>query len=266
MGERLKGRVALITGIGSAGPGWGNGKAIATLFAREGASIFGCDLRIVAAEEAREIIISEGGSCTIWQVDVSHGDQVEEMVQACMDVYGTVDILVNNVGIIEVGGPVELSEECWDQIMAVNVKSVFLTCKYCLPIMEKNEHGAIVNVSSIAALRFTGYPSCAYNASKGAVNQLTKNVAIQYAAKGIRANCVLPGLMNTPMIQEPLKRTYADGDIHKMIDIRNQQCPTGKMGDAWDVAHAALFLASDESNYINGANIVVDGGLINKFA
>ena len=174
MGERLKGKVALITGIGSAGPGWGNGKAIAALFAREGASIFGCDLRIAAAEGTREIITSEGGSCTVRQVDVSHGGQVEEMVQACMEIYGTVDILINNVGIVEVGGPVELSEESWDRIMAVNVKSVFLTCKYCLPIMEKNEHGAIVNISSIAALRFTGYPSCAYNASKGAVNQLTK--------------------------------------------------------------------------------------------
>ncbi len=266
MGERLKGKVALVTGIGSAGPGWGNGKATATLFAREGASVFGCDLRLAAAEETKEIITSEGGTCTVSQVDVSHSDQVEAMVQQCIETYGTVDILLNNVGIVEVGGPVELSEESWDRIMAVNVKSVFLTCKYCLPIMEKNGYGAIVNISSIGALRFTGYPSCAYNASKGAINALTQNVAIQYAAKGIRANCVLPGLMNTPMIQEPLKKTYADGDIDRMIDIRNQQCPTGKMGDGWDVAHAALFLASAEAKYINGENLVVDGGLINKFA
>jgi NAD(P)-dependent dehydrogenase (short-subunit alcohol dehydrogenase family) len=266
MGERLKGKVALVTGIGSAGPGWGNGKATAALFAREGATIFGCDLRLAAAEETKAVIIAEGGTCAVRQVDVSRADQVAAMVQQCLEVYGTIDIVVNNVGIVEVGGPVELSEESWDRIMAVNVKSVFLTCKFCLPVMEKNGHGAIVNVSSIAALRYTGYPSCAYNASKGAVNQLTQNVAIQYAGKGIRANCILPGLMNTPMIQEPLKKTYADGDIEKMIDIRDQQCPTGKMGDGWDVANAALFLASDEAKYINGENLVVDGGIICKFS
>jgi len=266
MGEKLKGKVALVTGVGSAGSGWGNGKAAAVLFAREGASIFGCDLRLEAAEETKDIIVSEGGQCAISQVDVSRSDQVATLIQQCQEKFGTVDILVNNVGIVEVGGPIELSEESWDRIMAVNVKSVFLTCKYCLPIMEKNGQGVIVNVSSIAALRFTGYPSCAYNASKGAVNQLTQNIAIQYAAKGIRANCVLPGLMNTPMIQEPLKKTYAEGDIKKMIDIRDQQCPTGKMGDGWDVAHASLFLASDEAKYINGANLVVDGGITCKFS
>ena len=150
--------------------------------------------------------------------------------------------------------------------MAVNVKSVFLTCKYCLPIMVEQGAGSIVNISSIASLRYTGYPSCAYNASKGAVNQLTQNVAVQYADKGIRANCVLPGLMNTPMIQEPLKKTYSDGDIDKMIAIRDKQCPTGKMGNAWDIARAALFLASDEATYITGENLVVDGGITSKFS
>ena len=115
-------------------------------------------------------------------------------------------------------------------------------------------------------MRFLGYPSVSYNASKGAINQLTQNVALQYAAKGIRANCVLPGFMNTPMIREPLKKTYADGDIEKMIEIRNQQCPTKKMGDAWDVAYAALFLASDEAKYITGTGIVVDGGITAKFS
>jgi len=266
MEGRLKGKIALVTGIGSAGDGWGNGKATAVLFAREGATIFGCDLRLEAAQETKDIIENEGGTCVVRQVDVSNAEQVETMVQQCITENGTVDILVNNVGIVEVGGPVELSEKSWDRIMAVNVKSVFLTCKYCLPVMEKKGYGAIVNISSIAALRFTGYPSCAYNASKGAVNQLTQNIAIQYASKGIRANCVLPGLMNTPMIQEPLKRTYANGDISKMIEIRDRQCPSGKMGDGWDVAYAALFLASNEAKYINGENLVVDGGITCKFS
>ena len=266
MGNRLKDKVALITGAGSVGPGWGNGKAIAVLFAREGARVYGADINPAAAEDTKSIIGKEGGKCEVQQADVSDSKQVGSLVGRCMETYGTIDILVNNVGIVEVGGPVELSEESWDRIMAVNVKSVFLTCKHCLPIMEQKGSGAIVNISSIAALRFTGYPSCAYNASKGAVNQLTQNVAIQYAGKGIRANCILPGLMNTPMIQEPLKKTYADGDIDKMIAIRDKQCPTGKMGNAWDIAHAALFLASDEAKYITGENLVVDGGITAKFS
>jgi NAD(P)-dependent dehydrogenase (short-subunit alcohol dehydrogenase family) len=256
----------MITGIGSVGPGWGNGKAIAVLFAREGARIYGADINPAAAEDTKRIIEDEGGICEIQQADVSDDGHVESLVGRCIEIYGTIDILVNNVGIVEVGGPVELSVESWDRIMAVNVKSVFLTLKYCLPVMEQKGSGAVVNISSIASLRFTGYPSCAYNASKGAVNQLTQNVAIQYADKGIRANCVLPGLMNTPMIQAPLKKTYSDGDIDKMIQIRDKQCPTGKMGDAWDIARAALFLASDEANYITGANLVVDGGITSKFS
>lgn len=266
MGERLKEKVALITGVGSTGPGWGNGKAIAVLFAREGASIFGCDLKLKSAEETKKIIDSEGGNCFAVEADVANSHQVQSMVRQCVEKFGRVDILVNNVGIVEVGGPVELSEEDWDRIIAVNLKSVYLTCKYCLPIMEANGRGAIVNISSIGALRYTGHPMCAYSASKGAINQLSQNVALQYASKGIRSNCVLPGLMNTPMIQEPLKQTYADGNIEKMIKIRDSQCPTGKMGDAWDVASAALFLASDEAKYITGENLVVDGGIICKFS
>jgi len=266
MGKRLEDKVALITGVGSVGPGWGNGKAIAVLFAGEGARVYGADMNLAAAEDTKSIIGKEGGKCEVHQADVSDSKQVGNLVDRCVETYGTIDILVNNVGIVKVGGPVELSEESWDRIMAVNVKSVFLTCKHCLPIMEQKGSGVIVNISSIAALRFTGYPSCAYNASKGAVNQLTQNVAIQYAGRGIRANCILPGLMNTPMIQEPLKKTYADGDIDKMIAIRDKQCPTGKMGNAWNIARAALFLASHEAEYITGENLVVDGGITAKFS
>jgi len=266
MGNKLEGKVALVIGAGAVGPGWGNGKATAVLFAREGAKVFAVDINLSAAEETREIIKNEGGVCKAYQADVTRSEQVKAMIDECMSIFGRIDILQNNVGIVEVGGPVELSEQSWDKIMSINVKSVFLTCKYCLPIMEKQGSGAIVNVSSIASLRFTGYPSCAYNASKGAVNQLTQNVAIQYASKGVRANCVLPGLMNTPMIREPLKKQYADGNIDKMIEIRDKQCPTGKMGDGWDVAYASLFLASDESRYITGMNLVVDGGITCKFS
>jgi NAD(P)-dependent dehydrogenase (short-subunit alcohol dehydrogenase family) len=266
MGDRLKEKVAIVTGAGSVGPGWGNGKAIAVLFAREGARVLALDINLAAAEETRAIIQKEGGECTIQRADVTKSEQVKAAVETCIQTYGRVDILVNNVGIVEVGGPLELSEENWDKVINVNLKSVFLTCKYTLPHMVAQGSGAIVNISSIAAIRFTGYPSASYNASKGAINQLTQNVAVQYAEKGIRANCVLPGLMNTPMIVEPLKRFYSEGDIEKMIKIRDAQVPMKKMGDAWDTAYAALFLASDEARYITGAQLVVDGGITCKFA
>jgi len=266
MGKRLQDKVAIVTGAGSIGPGWGNGKATAVLFAREGAKVFAVDLNRAAAEETKGLIDQEGGLCTVHQADVTKSAEVKAFVERCLEIYGRVDVLLNNVGIVESGGPVEISEENWDRLIDINLKSMFLTCKYCLPVMEKQGSGAIVNISSIGALRFLGYPCVSYNASKGAVNQLTQNIAVQYAAKGIRANCVLPGLMNTPMIREPLKKFYAGGDIDKMIEIRNQQCPMKKMGDAWDVAYAAIFLASDEAKYITGANLVVDGGITCKFS
>jgi len=265
MGERLKDRVAIVTGAGSVGPGWGNGKATAVLFAREGAKVFAVDINPAAAEETKAIIDSEGGTCTVHVADVSKSDQVKAMVDRCLQVYGRIDILHNNVGIVEVGGCVETSEESWDHVQAVNLKSMFLTCKYVIPQMEKQGKGAIVNVSSIAAIRYTGVPYVGYYTTKAAVLQLTQSVALQYADKNIRANSILPGLMNTPMIVGPLKGVYGDGDVEKMIQVRDAQCPMKKMGDAWDVAYAALFLASDEAKYVTGAQLVVDGGLTCKY-
>jgi NAD(P)-dependent dehydrogenase (short-subunit alcohol dehydrogenase family) len=263
---RLKDKVAIVTGAGSSGPGWGNGKAAAVLFAREGAKVFAVDLRPEAVQETKEIIEQEGGECISRTTDVSKGEEVQALVEQCAEVYGRIDVLHNNVGILAVGGPEEISEEVWDHLTAVNLKSMFLTCKYTLPFMVKQRHGTIVNISSIASIRYTGYPSVAYNATKGAVNQLTQNIAVQYASKGIRANCVLPGLMNTPMIQQPLKNTYGPGGSEEMIRRRDEVVPMGKMGDAWDVAYASLFLASDEAKYITGALLVVDGGLTCKFS
>ena len=261
MSDRVKGKVALVTGAGSVGPGWGNGKATAALYAREGAQVFLVDYNLAAAEETKRVIEGEGGDCAAYKADVSDGGAVEAMTAACIQRYGRIDILHNNVGIIEVGGPVEISEENWDRLMAVNVKGMFLTCKYAIPQMEAQGGGAIVNISSIAGIRYTGYPSVSYNASKGAVIQLTQNIAVQYAAKGVRANCVLPGLMNTPFITQGLQEAYSDEGVEEMIRQRDAMCPTGKMGDAWDVAYAALYLASDEAKYVNGVNLVVDGGL-----
>jgi NAD(P)-dependent dehydrogenase (short-subunit alcohol dehydrogenase family) len=266
MGERLRGKVAIVTGAGSVGPGWGNGKAAAVLFAREGARVLGVDINPAAARETQTIIAGEGGECTVMAVDVSRSDQVRAMVDRCVETYGRVDVLHNNVGVVQVGGPVETSEEDWDRVLAINLKSQYLTCKYVIPHMERQGGGAIVNISSIAAIRYTGIPYVTYYTSKAAILGLTQSVALQYADRNIRANAILPGLMDTPMIREPLKEAYAGGDVDEMLRIRSAQCPMKRMGDAWDVAHAALFLASDEARYITGAQLVVDGGITCKFA
>jgi len=263
MGQRLQDKVAFVTGIGSAGPGWGNGKAAAVLFAREGAKVFGVDINLAAAEETKEIIDTEGGDCTAMRTDVSSANDVKAAVDCCIETYGRIDVLHNNVGILEVGGCVEASEESWDRVNAVNLKSMFLTCKYVLPHMEQQGSGAVVNISSISATHDLGTTYVSYSATNAAILQLTQSVAVQYAKKNIRANSILPGFLNTPMVVESLTAAYG-GDTQKMIEQRDALCPMGKMGDAWDVANAALFLASDEAKYITGAQLVVDGGLTCK--
>ena len=265
--ERLKGKTAMVVGAGSIGPGWGNGKATAVTFAREGAQVFCVDRNGAAAAETAKLIASEGGKAAAFTADVSRASDVEAMVAACLKTYGRIDVLDNNVGIGSTGGPVELSEDEWHHVFDVNVKSFFLTAKHVLPVMEKEGRGAIVNVSSIASIRSPkGVSYIAYNASKGAVNSLTLAIASQYANKGIRCNAILPGLMHTPMIDflaEQYARNEKDHNqaYEKMISIRNHASPTGKMGTGWDTANAALFLASDEAAYVNGHLLVVDGGI-----
>lgn len=266
MADRLKGKVALVTGCGSVGPGWGNGKAMAVLFAREGASVFGVDLNVDAATETRRIIETENGVCRTAVADVSKADQVGSLVRACLDAYGRIDILVNNVGVARVGGPVELDEAVWDEVMTVNVKSVYLTCRHVLPVMEAQGAGAIVNNASIAAWGWCGVNYGLYSASKGAMIAMTRSIAVQYAPKNVRANCVCPGLMNTPLVHKALTTVYgADGDIATLIRTRDSQCPMGHMGDAWDTAYAALYLASDEAKYVTGVALDVDGGITKRF-
>ena len=259
MSDRLKDKVAIVTGAGSIGPGWGNGKATAVLFAREGAKVLGVDRNLPAAMETREIIDGEGGDCIAFEADVARSADVEAMVTACLDAYGRIDILHNNVGIGSHGGPIELSEEEWDRVHAVNVKSIFLTAKSVLPVMERQGKGSIINISSVGGIRWIGIPYIAYASSKAAVLQVTQSVAVQFAGKGIRCNAILPGLINTPMVRASLMDHY--GDIDKLNAERDRMSPTGKMGEAWDVAYAALYLASDESKYVNGIQLIVDGGL-----
>ena len=259
MSDRLKDKVAIVTGAGSIGPGWGNGKATAVLFAREGAKVLGVDRDLPAAMETREIIDGEGGDCIAFEADVARSADVEAMVTACLDAYGRIDILHNNVGIGSLGGPIELSEEEWDRVHAVNVKSIFLTAKSVLPVMERQGKGSIINISSVGGIRWIGIPYIAYASSKAAVLQVTQSVAVQFAGKGIRCNAILPGLINTPMVRASLMDHY--GDIDNLNTERDRMSPTGKMGEAWDVAYAALYLASDESKYVNGIQLIVDGGL-----
>lgn len=259
MGNRVTDRVALVIGAGSRGPGWGNGKAAAVVYAREGARVFAVDINEAAANETRDIIASEGGACAVGVADVTDPAAVERIVNECVRAYGQIDILHNNQGIAEVGGPVETPLEKFQHVMDVNLTSMFLTCKHVLPIMERQRRGVITNISSVASIRWSGTPYIGYYASKAAVNHFTTAVALQYAKTGIRANAILPGLMNTPMIHDALGKR--EPDLEAVLKKRDAACPMGHMGDAWDVAYAALFLASDEAKYITGIQLPVDGGI-----
>jgi NAD(P)-dependent dehydrogenase (short-subunit alcohol dehydrogenase family) len=257
---RLDGKVALVTGCGTKAGGWGNGKAIAVLLARQGAKVYGCDLDLEAAQVTRDIIQEEGGTAEVQVADVTRAADVKALVQACLARFGRIDILVNNVGRSEPGDPVTMDEEVWDEQMNVNLKSAFLCCKEVLPIMERQGGGSVVNVASIAGLRYIGKAQVGYSAAKAALMQLTATTAIVYAQRGIRLNCVVPGLVFTPLVKR-LADKYAKGDYEGYVAHRHNQVPMGRMGDAWDVANAALFLASDESKYITAQQLVVDGGI-----
>jgi len=261
--DRLKAKIAVVVGAGSIGPGWGNGKATAVMFAREGAEVFCVDRNAAAAEDTVKIIASEGGKATAFTADVSRAIEVEAMVQACLKIYGRIDVLDNNVGIAEVGGVIEASEAEWDRVFAVNLKSAFLAMKHVIPVMRRQGGGSIINISSIASIRHLGISYVTYATSKAAMNQMTRTTAVEFAPKHVRVNAILPGLMKTPMVEHSvgLAHSYAKGDVDAMWRARDAQVPMGHMGEAWDVANAALFLASDESRYITGIELVVDGGL-----
>jgi hypothetical protein len=261
---RLKDKVALVTGAGSVGPGWGNGKAAAVLFAREGARILAADISPSAAEETRAMIAQEGGACDIFVGDVTKTKDVAEMVGAALASFGRLDVLHNNVGGSAPGDPVSMSEEVWDAQIDMNLKSVFLTCKHALPVMVEQGSGAIVNVSSLAGVRYFGRDNIAYTAAKAGLHKFTEQIAVKYAPHGVRANTVIAGLMHTPLVEARLAGQYASGDLDKLLAERNAMIPMGHMGDAWDVAHAALFLASNEVRYVTGARILVDGGITAK--
>ena len=259
MTGRLQNRVALVLGAGSSGPCWGNGKASALTFARAGAQVVAVDRDGAAAEETADLIAAEGLSGDANACDATNGTAVAALVDGIVGAHGRIDVLMNNIGIAVMGGPVELSEEEWRRVLEINLTTIFSACKNVLPHMTRTGRGAIVNTSSIADIRYVGYPYASYYATKGAINQLTVGLALQYFKQGVRVNAIMPGLMDNPMIYGQISSEYAN--IEDMVAARHALFPTGRMGAAWDVANAALFLASDEAGYITGHCLPVDGGL-----
>jgi len=255
---RLEGKVALVMGAGSAGPGWGNGKATAVTYARNGAKVIAVDLHRHSVDETVSIIRDEGFEADALCGDVTSEGSVEAIVAEAIDRYGRIDILQNNVGTTVMGALEETTVESWDKVFDINVKTVFLACKHVLPHMMKRKSGAIVNISSLASMQINKYPYFSYYGSKAAVNQLTKGLAVHYAPHGIRVNAVLPGVMHTPLIYTQIAGEF--GSVEEMLAARNAASPMGHMGDAWDIANASLFLASDEAKYVTGVILPVDGG------
>jgi NAD(P)-dependent dehydrogenase (short-subunit alcohol dehydrogenase family) len=261
MGTRLAGKVAIVTGAGTRGQGIGNGQACAMLYAREGAKVVAADIDIDSARVTADSIAHEGGECIVVQADASRAADCCAMVDACIARFGKIDVLHNNVGITNSGGPVEYAEEQWDRMMSINAKSVFLTAKYALPHMERERSGSIVNIASINGVRALPFPKLAYAASKAAMIAMSREIAIQYASRGIRSNVVLVGLIKSPIVAQNNTALYGGG-VDEMWVKRDAMSPTGKQGEVWDVAQASLFLASDESKYVNATVLPVDGGLI----
>lgn len=270
MSGRLADRVALISGAGCI-DGWGNGKAMAVLFAREGARLLLADRDEAALQATVQAIRLDEAQRGLpeaeiepWRCDVGDREQVERMLAHCLATYGRIDVLINNVGISSQAGLLNSSDDDWDCCFAVNVKSVFFAARAAIPAMQQQQRGCIINVSSIASLRTSLPPPHAYAASKAALNMLTRTLAAEFAADGIRCNAIVPGMIETPMVRRSLLAAGFSNEQAEARDRRRHQLsPTGRQGSPWDIAQAALYLASDDSVYVNGAELVVDGGYTN---
>ena len=257
---RLSSKVAIVVGAGQTpGDTVGNGRATALLFAREGAKVLAVDRNARSAEETAAMIASEGGTASAFEADVTKESDAKALVAACLERYGRIDVLHNNVGIgTGDGGLSRLTEETWDHVFDVNLKPALFACKHAVPVMREQGSGAIINVSSIASICAAGI--LAYKSSKAALNAFTHGLAMLHAKHGIRVNAILPGLMNTPMAIESISQAR-NMPKEELIRARDSMIPLGgKMGTAWDVAYAALFLASDEAKFITGVLLPVDGG------
>jgi NAD(P)-dependent dehydrogenase (short-subunit alcohol dehydrogenase family) len=256
----VEGKVALVVGAGCVGPGWGNGRASAVLFAREGAKVFAVDKDPASMTETVARVGNDGEIAT-YTCDATDENDVKAMVEACLTRFGRIDILHNNVGGSAAGGVAEMSVETFDRQMDYNLKSVFLACHYVIPVMIEQGGGAIVNTASASGISFTGSPQVGYASSKAAVIQFSRVTAVQYAKHGVRVNTVIPGQMHTPMVEVRLAKQRSGGDVEGLLKSRVARIPLGFMGDGRDTAAAVLFLASDEARFITGTEIVVDGGM-----
>ena len=259
---RLQDRVAIVVGAGqSPGEGIGNGRATALTFAREGARVLCVDHHVASAQETVDMIAAKGGTAAAFRADVTKNAELEAMVADALSRWGRIDILHNNVGVSLAGGDSELSsftEEALERCVAINLKSCIFAAKHVIPVMRRQSSGAIINISSMAAI--TTYPYVAYKATKAAMIAFTEQLAYQNAEYGIRANVILPGLMNTPMAVDTRAREFGKSRAEVEAE-RDAKVPLRKkMGTGWDVANAALFLASDEANFITGVTLPVDGG------
>ena len=262
---RLQGKIAIVVGAGqSPGEGIGNGRATVLRFAQEGARILAVDRDLAAAEETVALAVKEGGECIAFMADVTREATLAAAMEEAVKRWGRIDILHNNVGVSIAGGDqplLELTEEAFDRVSAINLRGTIMACKQVLPIMRRQRAGAIINISSVAARENT-YPLVAYKATKAAMIAFTEQLALQNAAYGIRANCILPGLMDTPMAVDTRARA-SNRSRAEVAAERDAKVPLrGKMGTGWDVANAALFLASDEANFITGVALPVDGGAL----
>ena len=261
----LTGRVVFVAGAGSAGPGWSIGRASSVTYARLGAQVCVVDRDAASAEETTALILAEGGIAHTFIGDVSADADVVRLFAEARAYFGEVDVLHHNVGIGKVGGPLETSAEDFDRIHAVNVRSLLLATQQVLPSMVKRGCGSILAISSIAAMRYVGYPHLAYSVTKAAVAHFVRMLAQQYVGSGVRANTVVPGLIDTPRIATTVAKMFSDTNLEDAKLARARQVPMGRMGTAWDVAHACAFLASDAAAYVTGTELVVDGGITGKF-
>ncbi|HSI02783.1 MAG TPA: SDR family NAD(P)-dependent oxidoreductase [Reyranella sp.] len=266
MAGRLAGKVALVTGAGSVGPGWGNGRAAAVLFARQGARVVVVDRDAAAAAETARRIGEEKGEAQVVEADVTDLASVTAMAERALGRFGRLDVLLNNVGGSITGGPVEMSVDEFRGQIDLNLTSVFIACKVVLPQMVRQGGGAVVNVGSIGGLSHLGHDHVGYSAGKAGLVQFTRQIAVRYAAQGIRCNTVIPGMIDTPLLEHRVSRQKGRADLETLHAEARTRVPLGRRGDAWDVAYAALFLASDEAKYVTGTEILVDGGLMARSA
>jgi NAD(P)-dependent dehydrogenase (short-subunit alcohol dehydrogenase family) len=260
MSKRLQGKVVAVVGAGSSDAGMSIGRAIAVLCSREGASVFAISRS--TSTETCKMIRDEAGTCEAFHADGTKAADMKAAAAACLERFGRVDGMVNDLGASAPGGPVEMSEEEWDAQVDLNLKSAFVTFKHFLPPMEHQKSGSIVNISSIAGMRYIGLDTIAYSACKAGMIQFSRAVAMKYAKIGIRCNTVVPGFIHTPLAERRMSRQHGGkGDVGKLIAERGALVPMGHMGDAWDIAYATVYLLSDEAKHVTGTEIVVDGGL-----